>query len=218
MKSLETVIKQKCKFLGNTKKSYILGNRTWDDNTGNILFRQKISIETENMITSLKEITPLFVYISSYLRYNRGESEANVINIELVFIFKTFNRPDPIKFWGYLLDNPIAHIRSKINRIYSDGHYVSFLEPFGIIMRLENNSYFNLGFEIYESYNESIDEDVETINDIKTFKHDLCTICLERIPNVLFCLCGHICICEKCNEIKKLDECPICKTNNKIKE
>ena len=41
-------------------------------------------------------------------------------------------------------------------------------------------------------------------------------LCLERIPNVLFCLCGHICICEKCNEIKKLNSCPICKTENNI--
>ena len=50
----------------------------------------------------------------------------------------------------------------------------------------------------------------------KTFKNDLCTICLERIPNVLFCLCGYICICEKRNEIKKLNSCPICKTENNI--
>ena len=53
-------------------------------------------------------------------------------------------------------------------------------------------------------------------NGEKTFKEKTCTICLERIPNVLFCLCGHICICEKCNEIKKLNSCPICKTENNI--
>ena len=64
--------------------------------------------------------------------------------------------------------------------------------------------------------NENSNEGTIPINEGKTFKNDLCTICLERIPNVLFCLCGHICICEKCNEIKKLNSCPICKTENNI--
>ena len=59
------------------------------------------------------------------------------------------------------------------------------------------------------------DEDgVITINEIKMYKTDECVICLENKTNVLFCLCGHICICEKCNEIKKLNSCPVCKTEN----
>ena len=54
------------------------------------------------------------------------------------------------------------------------------------------------------------------INGETTFKEETCTICLERIPNVLFCNCGHICVCEKCNEIKKLTKCPVCKTEKNI--
>ena len=53
-------------------------------------------------------------------------------------------------------------------------------------------------------------------NGEKTFKEKTCVICLEGIPNVLFCECGHICICEKCKEIKKLNSCPFCKTENTI--
>ena len=53
-------------------------------------------------------------------------------------------------------------------------------------------------------------------NGEKTFKEKTCAICLEGIPNVLFCVCGHICICEKCKEIKKLNSCPVCKTENTI--
>ena len=34
---------------------------------------------------------------------------------------------------------------------------------------------------------------------------------MEYIPNVLFCECGHICLCKKCIEIKQFDRCPICK-------
>ena len=53
-------------------------------------------------------------------------------------------------------------------------------------------------------------------NGEKTFRQEKCVICLEEIPNVLFCLCGHICICEKCKEIEKLNSCPVCKTENTI--
>ena len=45
-------------------------------------------------------------------------------------------------------------------------------------------------------------------NGEKTFTEKTCTICLERLPNVLLCLCGHLCVCKKCNEIKKLNSCP----------
>ena len=53
---------------------------------------------------------------------------------------------------------------------------------------------------------ESEDEDVDgaiSINEIKTYKTDECVICLENKNNVLFCNCGHICVCKKCIEIKR---------------
>ena len=52
----------------------------------------------------------------------------------------------------------------------------------------------------------------EKINKNKTYKIKECVICLINSPNVLFCDCGHICVCEKCSEIKHFDTCPICKT------
>ena len=60
-------------------------------------------------------------------------------------------------------------------------------------------------------------EDVDSINNNETFKSESCVICMERIPNVLFCSCGHICICRQCNKKQVLKKCPLCKTNNKIK-
>ena len=52
----------------------------------------------------------------------------------------------------------------------------------------------------------------EPTNDEKTFKEESCVICLEKEPKVLFCNCGHLCICEKCIEINRLNKCPVCKT------
>ena len=55
------------------------------------------------------------------------------------------------------------------------------------------------------------------INASKTFKSDECVICLTNPPNVLFCNCGHLCLCVECEEMKSLKFCPVCKTENTIK-
>ena len=63
---------------------------------------------------------------------------------------------------------------------------------------------------------EEEEEEVEVINDTKTFKTENCVICLEKESNILFCNCGHICICNNCSEVKKLSKCLICKTENNV--
>ena len=56
---------------------------------------------------------------------------------------------------------------------------------------------------------EWVDEDEEPItcvevnkqiNTSKSFKSDYCVICLTNLPNVLFCNCGHICLCDECDK------------------
>ena len=52
-----------------------------------------------------------------------------------------------------------------------------------------------------EVENDEVENDEESVPPKpieKTFKYDQCVICLEEEPKVLFCNCGHICICEKC--------------------
>ena len=95
---------------------------------------------------------------------------------------------------------------------------MSFLAPFrleitleGIVVMLEDED----DFIDYPGNLEDEDEAI-TINEIKTYKTDECVICLENKNNVLFCNCGHICVCEKCIEIKRLTKCPVCKTENTI--
>ena len=55
------------------------------------------------------------------------------------------------------------------------------------------------------------------INANQTFKSNECVICLTDPPNVLFCNCGHLCLCVECNKVKDLYTCPVCKTENTIK-
>ena len=62
----------------------------------------------------------------------------------------------------------------------------------------------------------SEDEEETVINTSQIFKSEECVICLSTKPNILFCNCGHLCLCKECNEIKNLKKCPICKTENTI--
>ena len=49
------------------------------------------------------------------------------------------------------------------------------------------------------------------INVEKSFKSNECVICLTNQPNVLFCNCGHIAVCEECDKMKSFNTCLICK-------
>ena len=53
-------------------------------------------------------------------------------------------------------------------------------------------------------------------NGLGTFKSSECVICTENQPNILFCVCGHISICEKCNEKYNSSTCLICRMHNDI--
>ena len=66
-------------------------------------------------------------------------------------------------------------------------------------------------------YYERLDSEEEelSINDFRTFKLEQCVICLDEEPNVIFCNCGHLCICKTCL-VRKLDKCPVCKKENTI--
>ena len=54
------------------------------------------------------------------------------------------------------------------------------------------------------------------LNFNKCFKSNVCMICLTLTPSVLFCNCGHICICSECYKLRNFNECVHCKTKNEI--
>ena len=63
---------------------------------------------------------------------------------------------------------------------------------------------------------EYIQNEARIINSSLSFKSNECVICLTNPPNVLFCNCGHPCLCSKCERKKISNKCPICKTENEI--
>ena len=68
-----------------------------------------------------------------------------------------------------------------------------------------------------EEYEVDITIEKKIINTTQTFKSDECVICLTNLPNILFCNCGHLCLCMEWGKVKSLSICPICKTENTIK-
>ena len=66
------------------------------------------------------------------------------------------------------------------------------------------------------SHEEPTPEESKVINLFKIFKSEECIICMDKKPSVLFCNCGHKCICEECYKISTPSICPVCKTDNEI--
>ena len=219
MKTLEEVIKQKCKFIGNSRKTYELYNLgPYSYPTTDIrLFLTNMTIESDNIITLLEEMTPLLVYIFSCILHRSGR-EFREMRIKLKFPNAILTFGDYINLVRYHYTTPISIIRDNIDELEAYGHCMSFLAPFRVEITLERS------LEMIEHENELNDypsdmeyeDNIKTINEIKTYKTDECVICLENKNNVLFCNCGHICVCEKCIEIKRLTKCPVCKTENTI--
>ena len=63
---------------------------------------------------------------------------------------------------------------------------------------------------------EYIQNETPIINSSLSFKSNECVICLTNPPNILFCNCGHLCLCLECERKKISNKCPICKTENEI--
>ena len=107
-------------------------------------------------------------------------------------------------------DSLLQSIDQHFDYIKRDFHHQILTGPFHIYIGVSLH-YGNLG-KVEES-----DEEFEVINAEQIFKSEECVICLTNPPNVLFCNCGHLCICEECDKVKSLNTCPVCKTETTIK-
>ena len=174
-------------------------------------------------------------YIDKLLTYETNVFYPETFNLGFVkriipFIFYLnslygCNLNDDITITGFnteifLNDDPF--IKDTLFSLFLFEHNINYL------------SYLNREVDIYEKYkirkvpfvpfNVRVEFNIgvktnlnkKPINSIQTFKSEECVICLTNPPKVLFCNCGHLCLCAECREIKSLSECPICKTKNKI--
>ena len=111
-------------------------------------------------------------------------------------------------------DNNLLEISDKLIAEYSYENKM-IGKPFQIIISVRAEYY--IEDEEEEEEREEEREEEQVINTEKTFKSDKCVICLTNLPNILFCNCGHMCLCAECDKVKSLAICPVCKTKNTIK-
>ena len=213
MKTLQEVIKQKCKFLGNNKVPYALYKLPVSTYLTNRidLFVSKDNVESNNIITLLEEMSPLIVYIFSCIVYSGHDIEFNDITFKLEFEQSETTFNDCICLEGsFLFESPLQVINESINGIKNSENYMSFLKLFRLALSISVDS------EMEEEDEEEEEDKPVNINELKMFKIEECVICLENKNNVLFCNCSHLCVCKKCNALKKLTKCPVCKMENTI--
>ena len=152
----------------------------------------------------MEDITPLFIYISSCDKYYRENGHGKIERISIFLFIPGFNL---LRFgiastyddeYNDLGEHRIAIFKNHLNKGFSRvGYCTRYIEPFKIQIYVDFIHFPTL------------------INNYKTFKLEECVICLEKEPKVLFCNCGHICICKKCI-IRRYDNCPVCKEKSTI--
>ena len=199
MKSLEQVIQNKFLLSKNYKRVNDFidpSDLTFDELTAFIIY----NMDCENIIEFIKLVTPFMCYISSLHKYE--DSDHNIDDKILVKLEFHESRGE------YTLDmlkindeNGIESVREYIEYFNDSGFYLKFTRKFDAYFILYNDPDEN------DSYNQHI-------NDNKTFKTEECLICVENKPNVLFCGCGHLCVCEECIRYYESYKCPVCKNIN----
>ena len=157
----------------------------------------------------MEEMAPLLVYICSCINF--CGRRYNDLIIKLRFDHTELTLDNSINVFADLFRNPLNIINENNDQTRSFGFCTCFSEPFRLELSLEQDSESPY---IEKEDEEEIEEEEETINELKTFKFDNCVICLENKPSVLFCNCGHLCVCKEC--IKRFTKCPICKKENTI--
>ena len=204
MKSLEEVIQNKFLVLKGVNRYYSFSERLEQEEvTGRPIYVID-NMKIDNIVEFIKLITPLLSYIISILKHEQEYMDKQLI-LKLEFPISEGG----IKIEGAFKvndDNVLKTIRTYIEDFEEEGYYMKFTKRFNAYILIK---------DIEEDSDDEDDEMpiMKNININKTFKLDECVICMEYIPNVLFCECGHICLCEKCIEIKQFDRCPICKTD-----
>ena len=217
MKSLEEVIKYKLNFLPKgTDPFYTIqkyrGGGGGSEYSCYDLYETKNTIFSNDSFTLVEDITPLFIYILSCDKYYQENDHGKIMTINISLNIPGFRRFTSIdsfiltlcndytleEVFGDLGEHRIAIFKKCLNESFSRvGYCVRYIEPFKMLISTKFIHFPTL------------------INKYKTFKLEQCVICLEKEPKVLFCNCGHICICKKCI-LNRYDNCPVCKERSTI--
>ena len=193
------IFKLLCKFI--KPFSYFLYSFTYQTNflENKFLHFAKLDIKYRKQILNSEELLNKDIFFSLYYIVPQPFEEEEE---------EDSNFLKSIKINDCLNENmgDVTHLKLKIISTYVNVEEEDFLILGGNSIDLRNE----LEPEEY------IQNSPRIINSSQSFKSNECVICLTNPPNVLFCNCGHLCLCSECERKKKSNKCPICKTENTI--
>ena len=177
----------------------------------------------------LNQIDHFLYYLASKYIENKGNNIYEAF-CQVDFCFNTFTYLNVKNFYTCeCFDENILFLEkySKNTRKFFESHSI-FGEPFQIRILLWVD-YIQVAQAIEEQDEE--DEDNYDNNDVgnddndddskknkpvginKVFQpEDICVICLEKKPEILFLPCSHYSVCEGCEEMNPFLNCPFCRT------
>ena len=129
------------------------------------------------------------------------------------FYFRSDRNPFSPRIEGLEFNQDLSPYLEHPYKILVTTEFIHILAPPVLHFEVENDEVEDDEVEIDEVEND--EESVPPKPLGKTFKSNQCVICLVEEPKVLFCNCGHICICETCAP-HRYDHCPVCKKENTI--
>ena len=173
------------------------------EHVNNIFFKTHINFTNNKFLIRefYKHLKPIICYAYSY-------------TIRKKFFHENFILIEDNTIINYSFEDDNNELYIKNLEVILTTHYDFQDEDYGFyfeaLAELEQNN------ELLLSTTEPINEEVKIINPSKIFKSEECVICLSNPSKVLFCNCGHLCLCVECYKIKSLSVCPVCKTENTI--
>ena len=176
----------------------------------------------------LRSPNQLFDDIRNFLNKRVEDCKNNQGYISNTFIIKIyfFSLPEVI---DNAVDFQLFTAKFNENGLKSFTTYEEFFNEHFFI-NMENNNCYNIfvteilkyltpaGSDTDDGEEEDITivQNYECVNGkkpiVKTFSENKCVVCLNNKPNILYENCKHIPTCSNCEEIKNLNNCPVCRS------
>ena len=189
------IFKMFCRFI--KPFTYFLYSVTYYENflKDKFLFFNRLEIKYSKQILNMDELVDKNVYFNICYEDPNPQFEEEDYN---------FLKSIQIKDFLNETIEELLYLKMKIVTKYLNINETDYITLGGRINDIRNND---------TSY---IIDEPKIINSSQSFKSEECVICLTNPPNVLFCNCGHLCLCSECEKLKISNKCPICKIENKI--
>ena len=154
-------------------------------------FKKNIIYDTDVMVSKENSIQNIFSFARPYLN--------KIIKFYKKFSFNNY----PVikgKYYLFIDQNNKIIASYMITMDHKNNKILNYKKKDGEIKK-ESLYYLRIAVDIYINLNKK---------DYKT--EEVCAICYDNKPNIIFKPCGHTSICKSCYNLGKINTCPMCRT------